>query len=228
MDNRSRSVVRGFVAALALLAVAAAPVVAGTVRSNEYSYTRLGLSAYAFAGECTDNGDGTTTCSGTGMYVFAGETRTGGEGTTRVSELCASVFASTSDNSTGAPIGYRSESGCTSDLGAGSVIAHSLRGAAIQATTVTFQGENCGGGGSCQPTEPRDVVVAGTFTAVARVTSAPYSWVNDDGAGCVTRIRSSELSREAAVSWTLDGQPIENALARILFGKFSSSVRCTI
>ena len=203
MHNRSRRIVRGFVAALALLAVAAAPVAA--VRSDEHSFTRLGLSANAFTGECIDKGDGTTTCSGSGLYVFAGKTRTGGEGDTRVAELCASAFTSTSDNSTGEQTGFRSESGCTPNLGAGSVIAHDLSGATINATTVTFHGLSCESDGTCQPTEARDVVVAATFTAITPVTSAPYSSVDDDGSGCVTRTRSSELSREATVWWTLDG-----------------------
>jgi hypothetical protein len=228
MSHRPRRVVGGFAAALVLLALAAAPVAADTGPPAESStFSQSGLSADASTGDCVDNGDATTTCSGMGIFLFAGKTRTGGEGASRGTELCAFVYTDTFVTATGEPIEFSGDDGCTTELGPGSVIAKDLSTAAVSATTVSMQGQTCDEFG-CEPTgAPRDIVVEGTWTAVGPVFRYSSRSSFDDGV-CVGRDRSSGYSREATFSGTFDGQPLEPASTSISSGKFSFSVRCSI
>ncbi len=225
MTQRSRRVVRGFATALLLLGLAAAPVAADTFPSEDFSFSRSGLSAETSTQECVENADATTTCSGMGIFLFAGKTRTGGEGANRGTELCAYVYTYTYVTATFETIDYSEEFGCTTELGAGSVIAKDLSTATLTPTTVTIQGQICDEI-SCEPAgDPRDIVVEGTWTGVGPVIRESYRSVVDDGV-CVFRDRSSGTFRDATFSGTFDGQPFEAQYSSLRNGKFSFSVSC--
>ena len=227
MGHRSRRVVRGFATALVLLALAAAPVAAHGIPAEDFSFSRSGLSAEASTQECVDNADATTTCSGTGIFLFAGKTRTGGEGANRGIELCAYAYTYTYVTATGETIDYSEGNGCTTELGAGSVIAKDLSTATLTPTTVTIQGQICDEFGCVPAGDPRSVVVEGTWTGVGPVFRNSFRSVTDDGV-CVFRDRSSGTFREATFSGTFDGQPLEAQYASLSNGKFSFSASCTI
>ena len=227
MGPHPRRVVRGFAAALVVLSLAAVPVAADTVPAENFSFSQSGLTAEAHVSDCADNGDGTTTCSGGAIFLFAGKTRTKGDGANRVTEVCADIYTDTFNSTTGEPIDFTQEFGCTTELGAGSVIAKDLSTATLTATTVAIQGQTCDEF-ECQPTgDPRDVVVEGTWTAVTPVVRELFRGFRDDGV-CVQRDRFSGSYRDASFAGTFDGQPFEAEFAVIRDGKSSFSVTCTI
>jgi hypothetical protein len=216
---------------LALLSVTAASVVAAPNVTEQWSWTQQGLSAEASEGDCTTVGD-STTCQGGGVWVFSGKMREQGSGAVVGTEVCVYNYTDTFNETTGEPISYTYESGCTRDVGAGTSIDRALGSATIGLTTVTLTSETCDQT-ACTPVGTRDVDVEGTWTGAGLVSRQSNRSTYDDGV-CVFRDSFRGTNRNASFEGSIDGQPFvvdgtsENAFSAIGNGSYSSSGRCSL
>ena len=146
--------------------------------------------------------------------------------------MCYGTFTDVFNQSTGEVLTSLGESGCTFDVGEGTVVERDLSTATIAPTTITLETFSCDEI-ECGPTgETRDVSVEGTFTATSAATRSSFRNVFDDGV-CVSRDSSRGTARQAMFSGTVDGQPLElgdpeNGFSQILQGTSSSSSKCAI
>ncbi len=79
-------------ALLSILALATAP--AALAAPWDFVFRESGTSAFAQTEfNCTDNGDGTETCSSSGVNVFAGRSKQIGTSTIHEERVCYSAFS---------------------------------------------------------------------------------------------------------------------------------------
>jgi hypothetical protein len=219
-----RSVISLLGGGLMALAVVVAPALAAP--SERFSFQRSGLEAGAFESTCTDNTDGTVTCSGTDLFVFSGKTRAKGDGATRGGEVCTGSFTDTFNPQTGQGVSFMFESGCAQ----APVVFDGLNSATIPATTITLEGESCevvGEEVECTPLGPRDVTVEGMFTGTGPVSRERFRSFFDDGV-CVSRDSSSGSFRSATFSGMVDGEPFNPEDGSIRDGRFAFSSSCSL
>jgi len=234
MAARLRRTVAALGMVLTLLSVSAGSVLADTSPTGptgSSSFSRQGYTAEAGETECTTSGD-IVTCSGMTVWVFSGKTREQGSGAVRGTEVCTHIYTDVFNEATHESISFTSEFGCTTDVGAGTVIDRELDSATIAPTTVPLQSETCDENG-CTLVDTRSVVVAGTFTAVGPETRQRHKSFYDDGV-CVLRDSFRGVARSSAFVGTVDGQALEvtgedfDSYSQIGYGSSSFSERCVI
>jgi hypothetical protein len=217
-------------AALMLLTVAAAPAAAAKPGTESFSYSQSGRTADAWSGDCTENNDGTVTCSSEGIFVFEGKTRAKGGGATRINEVCYTSSTDTFDPEGTGGGSWTFASGCAP---ASVVWGDDLSTVTINRTTMTLEGESCTHSGDpesepvCTATAPRQVVIEGTFTGAGSLVRESFRSFRDDG-HCVQRESSSGYSRNASFDGTVNGEPVVAQDAYLRDGRFSYSATCSV
>ena len=232
MAGRLRRTVTAVTLVVLLLPMAAATSLAdtGPAPTEVFKFSDNGYTASADQGQCTTEGD-IVTCTSANLFVFSGNHREQGSGAIHGTRVCYGTFTDVFNQVTGEVLTSSGESGCTFDVGDGTVIERDLSAATIAPTTIILEEFACDEI-ECGPTgETRDVTVEGTFTATSAAVRQSNRNVFDDGI-CVFRDSSRGTSRGAMFSGTVDGQPLEfggeNGFAQIMRGTFSSSSKCAI
>jgi hypothetical protein len=224
--HRSRFGLAG-AAVIALLVLSTGSVAAATGPGTDGRFTQNGKSADASAGDCTSNGDGTTTCSDVGLSVFAGKMSDTLTGVTHLNEVCASLSSYTFDDATGDGVGDPVfEGGCRTDLPTGALrFGTDLTSATLAPTTITIQQIVCVDKLECVPGPSRDVTVAGTWTGSGPISFSKYRFTGDDGT-CHYNESSKTYYRDASFLGTVAGLTLDQAYASIWDGKSTFSSRC--
>lgn len=215
-------------AVIALLVLSTGSVAADTTPGGDGTFTQNGTSADAFGGDCTSNGNDTTTCSEVGLSVFVGKMSDSFSGVTHLNQVCAYVATYTFDDVTGDPVGdpvY--ESGCEVDLPSRTLrVGKNLSSVTVASTTVSIQEYTCDEF-TCEPGASRNVNVVGTWTGVGPTYVSKSRSTYDDGT-CRSSDSGKGSSRDATFVGTVDGQTVagEKSYAAISNGKFTYRSRC--
>lgn len=227
MHPRTKRLGLATTAIVALLALAAGPVAAGT-GGVDGSFTQNGSSADVFSFDCASNGDGTTTCSGFNLSVFSGKMTDSLTGVTHTNQLCVYVDSATYDDETGEPVGTPlTEVGCDVDLPNGAIkFGSKLSSATLAPRLVSIQQMDCSDKGNCIPGPTRNVTVAGSWIGIGPITTSKYRSRNGDEF-CREYDAGKGTNREAAFSGVIDGIAAgTNGFASLSDGKFSFRSRC--
>jgi hypothetical protein len=215
-------------AVVGLLAVSVGPVAAATTPGGDASYSQNGSTAELYASSCTDNGNGTMTCSDQEIGIFSGKMTDNVSGVTHTSQLCASVGTYTFDLNTGDYIGEPIfERGCRTDLPSGVIrFGSKLSSATLAATTVTLGQWTCDEY-DCYPGASRDVVIAATWAGFGPIQSGKYRSSGNDGT-CRYGEWSNGTSRSANITASFDGQAVNTDQGGYLAsGRSGFRSRCT-
>jgi len=232
---RLRQSLTAVVLVIMLLPLLAASALAAPPATDSWSFTQKGLSADAGESVCTTTGD-LVTCTGRSVSIFSGHFREQGSGAIVGTQVCVSYYTDVWNETTGEPVSFTSEFGCTTDVGSATNIQRDVSSATIAATTVTLQSETCervGDEFECTVgEETRDVVVEGTFTATSPTVRQSYRNFYDDGV-CIFRDSFRGTSASAMFVGTIDGEAVEigndeNGYSQIGNGTWSSSGRCSL
>ena len=196
-----------------------------------FKFSSSGYTAFADAGTCSDPVDDIVTCSSRNISLVSGKSREQGSGAIHATEVCYGTFTDVFNEETGETLSFSGESGCTMDLGEGSVIERDLSAAIIAPATITLEAIVCDAI-ECAPTgETREISVEGTFTATSAATRSSFRSVFDDGV-CISRESSRGTERNAMFAGTADGQPLEvgdpDGFAVIHRGTLSFGFKCAI
>ena len=229
MAGRLRRTVVALTLVALLLPLAAATSLAAKP-IEVFKFSSSGHTAFADAGTCSDPVDDIVTCSSRNISLVSGKTREQGSGAIHGTEVCYGTFTDVFNQETGETLSFTGESGCTMDLGEGTVIERDLSSATIAPATITLEAIVCDP--ECAPTgETREISVEGTFTATSAATRSSFRSVFDDGV-CSFRERSRGTERNAMFVGTADGQPLEagdpDGFAVIYRGTLSFSEKCAI
>lgn len=208
---RPASVIIAILATIAL----AAPVSAA---SPWMTFKQSGTNAFAFNGDCTDNGDGTMTCEGQSVDVFKGTIKQSGEPTRKGEQVCYSEHSDTFDADTGEPIESHFVFGCTFD--AGTLTIDNLTSVALAPTVIELTAVDCDPSG-CTESAAGSTTVEGTWTGVGPTSSQKGKFKFDDGT-CIQVSADKSTSREAVFEGS-----IEADLAMIGQGTFTFRTSCT-
>jgi hypothetical protein len=215
-------------AVIALLVLSTGSVAADTTPGGDGTFTQNGTSAEAFGGDCTPNGNDTTTCSEVGLSVFVGKMSDSFSGVSHANQVCAYVASYTFDDTRGDYVGDPVfESGCQVDLPKGSLqVGKNLSSVTLASTTISIQEYICDEF-SCEPGASRDITVVGTWTGLGPISFSKFRSMYDDGT-CRSSESGKGSSREATFVGTVDGQTItgEESYAAISNGKFTYRSRC--
>ena len=199
-----RHSVVGVLGAILVAFVLAAPVAADTVGGGN------GTQATAFQdGGCTDNGDGTVTCSQTQLDAFLG--KDGGD------FACYDEQMYTFDEDTGDPISSHESFGCTENTG--NVTANKLETVDLASTDIGLISLDCDAT-ECTESDGGTISMAATWTGVGK-TFKTSSQQHYRDPFCVEVDKSKSTSRNA----TFDG-PFEATFASISVGTSSFRIRC--
>jgi hypothetical protein len=195
----------GALGAILIAFVLAAPVAADTTGGGN------GTQATAFQDDgCTDNGDGTTTCSSIELFAFKG--KVSGD------EVCYNEFTSTFDPDTEEQLSSFQSFGCTEN--SGNVTVNKLRWVDLASTDIALSTEDCDANGDCAEGDGGTISVAATWTGVGTTFKSSSSFHSRDPF-CVEVDKSRSKTRNA----TFDG-PFEASFAEISVGTSSFRVRC--
>jgi hypothetical protein len=215
-------------AVIALLVLSTGSVAADTTPGGDGTFTQNGTTAEAFGGDCTANGNDTTTCSELRLSVFVGKMSDSFSGVSHANQVCAYVASYTFDDTTGDYVGDPVfESGCQVDLPKAALrIGKNLSSVTLASTTVSIEEYICDEF-TCEPGASRDITVVGTWTGVGPISFSKSRSTYDDGT-CRSSDSGKGSSREATFVGTIDGQTItgEESYAAISNGKFSYRSRC--
>lgn len=214
-------------AVIALLVLSTGSAAADTSPGGDARFSQNGKSAEASSGECTSNGDGTTTCSSVGISVFAGKMSDSISGVTHANQVCAFIDNVTFDDETGEPVGEPIfESGCEVDLPSGRLVfGTKLTTARLATTTVAVQQFVCDEF-SCEAGASRNVTVVGTWTAFGPTMSSKFRSTFDDGT-CRFAESGRGSNREASFVGSVDGVSLgADTFASINDGRFTFRSRC--
>ena len=211
------------VAAVVVVLIMAAPAAAGWQESFRDSGTRAAIDN----GTCTDNGDGTVTCSGQSISIFVGKTKFKGSATAQHYEVCYYQYTDTFNPETREGVSDQL-SGCA--LNTGTITIDDLTSVTVASTIVQlsaihcdFTVEEC-----TEPVPDGSVVVSGTWTGVGPVVTNKSHGSFDDGT-CRQIDMSSGSSREAVFTGTVDGAAFvtRDAFTQIEEGTFSFRNTCS-
>ena len=194
----------GALGAILMVFVLAAPVAADTTGGGN------GTDANAVQERgCTNNGDGTTTCSATQLDAFKG--RLSGD------LVCYDDFTFTFENDTGDPVSSHDSFGCTEN--SGNVSVNKLTSVVLASTDIALTTQDCGANGDC--TESAGTIsIAATWTGIGPTfKSSSTSHFRDPS--CVEVDKSKSTARNA----TFDG-PFDATSASISVGTSSFRIRC--
>jgi hypothetical protein len=201
MRLRHRSV--GVLGATLMLLVLAAPVAADTTGGGN------GTDAIAFHdGGCTDNQDGTATCSGTQLEAFKG--KSGGD------FVCYDDFISTFVIDTGEPVTSHDTFGCLQDAG---VVSATKLDSVHVATDLALTDTDCVGS-DCTDSDGGTLDLSATWTGVGKILKSSSNLHFRDSS-CVEVDQSKSASRNA----TFDG-PFAADNAGISVGTSTFRIRC--
>ena len=194
----------GALGAVLLVFVLAAPVAADTTGGGN------GTSASAVQDDgCTDNGDGTTTCSGTFLDAF--------KGTVSGDFVCYDDFTSTSDTDTGDTVSFHELSGCIENTG--NVSVDNLTSVVLAPTDIALDAIDCDAT-DCTESDGGAISIAATWTGFGK-TSKSSSRFHFKDPICVEVDKSKSTSRNA----TFDG-PFDASFASISVGTETFRIRC--
>ncbi len=198
-----------------LLAIVAALVLAApaAAASPWSSFSQSGTSAMADTSDCTENADGTVTCSGESLFVFEGTMKASGERPTKGEHVCYSQFTETFDPETGEVIDLQSVSGCTLD--AGTLTVNDLDSIVLAPTVIELMTIECDEF-ECTETPAGSTTVSGTWTGAGPVVSQKGRFTWDDGV-CVQVQADRGSFREATFEGTFDAQHAEMRTGRSTF-----------
>jgi hypothetical protein len=202
---RSRHRLLGALGAIAIAFVLAAPVAADTTPGG-------GNGTEAFAvldGGCTDNNDGTATCSSTQLQAF--KAKTGGSDT-----VCYDDFIGTFDWDTGDTITSHESFGCADNPG--TVTVNKLDSVDLASTDIDLTTVDCNP--DCTDSDGGTLAVEATWTGVGKTLKSSFSNHTRDPF-CVEVDRGKSTSRNA----TFDG-PFDASFAGISVGTSSFRIRC--
>jgi hypothetical protein len=204
MHLRQRFV--GALGAILIAFVLAAPVAADTTPGGG-----SGTLAIAFHdGGCTDNNDGTVTCSQTELDVFKG--KTSGD------EVCYDDLTSTFDKDTGDTVSSHETFGCTDN--SGNVTVNKLNSVDLASTDVALTAFDCDTNG-CTDSDGGTRSFAASWTGIGKTfKSSSTSHFRDPF--CVEVDKSKSTGRNA----TFDG-PFSATFAQISVGTSSFRIRCS-
>jgi len=189
----------------------------------QFVFKESGTSAFAEADfSCTDNEDGSTTCTGTFLDVFAGKSKELGTSTMRSERVCYSQFSDTFDTATGEFIEFTGVSGCAFDTG--TLTIDNLTSITLAETEIPLFEFVCDLD-RCTESPDGTVVVEGTFTGVGPISSQKGKFRFDDGT-CTSADAQKGIFRDASFSGTVNGDPFAAEFASIGQGKFSFRTTC--
>ena len=151
MAGRLRRTVVAVTLVVLLLPMAAATSLAdtGPAPTEVFKFSNSGFTAFADAGTCSDPVDDIVTCSSRNISLVSGKSREQGSGAIHATEVCYGTFTDVFNQETGETLSFTGESGCTMDLGEGSVIERDLSSATIAPATITLEAI------VCDPNAPR-------------------------------------------------------------------------
>jgi hypothetical protein len=191
-------------ALIALLVVGVGPVAADTTGGGN------GTAATAFQdGGCTDNGDGTVTCSGTQLDAF--KDKVSGD------FVCYDEFWYTFDQDTGDQLSSSDSSGCAENTG--NVTVDRLTSVDVASTDIALTTFSCDAN-DCIESDGGTTSIAATWTGVGKTFKSRSSSHSRDQS-CVEVDQSKSTSRNA----TFDG-PFDASFAQISVGTSSFRIRC--
>ena len=194
----------GALGAVLLVFVLAAPVAADTTGGGN------GTAANAVQDDgCTDNVDGTTTCSATTLDAF--------KGTMSGDFVCYDDFTFTFDESTGDPVSRHESSGCTEN--SGNVSVDKLTSVVLASTDIALTTQDCDAN-DCTESDGGTISIAATWTGFGKTFKSSSSFHSKDPI-CVEVDKSKSTSRNA----TFDG-PFDASFASISVGTESFRIRC--
>ena len=191
-------------ALIAMLVVGVGPVAADTTGGGN------GTSATAFQdGGCTENGDGTVTCSGTQLDAF--KDNVSGD------FVCYEEFTYTFDEDTGDQLSSSDSSGCADNTG--NVTVDKLTSVDLASTDIALTTFSCDAN-DCIESDGGTISIAATWTGVGKTfKSSSSSHFRDQS--CVEVDKSKSTARNA----TFDG-PFSATFAQISVGTSSFRFRC--
>jgi hypothetical protein len=202
---RLRHRLLGALGAILIAFVLAAPVAADTTGGGN------GTTAVAFHdGGCSDNGDGTITCSGTLLDAFKG--KVGGD------EVCYDDSTYTLDENTGDQLSSHDSFGCAENPG--TVSANKLTSVSVASTEISLTTFDCIGYDDCTASDGGTISVDAVWTGIGKTFKSSSSQHYRDPF-CVEVDRSKSTSRNA----TFDG-PFNATFAQISIGTSSFRIRC--
>ncbi len=183
--------------ASAIVALMAAILVAAPVAASSpwTVYGQTGTNAYAYNGDCTDNGDGTVTCSGESLDVFEGKLHEAGLPNRATEQTCYSQYTETFDPNGEDSIDYHALFGCT--FSAGALSADHLDTITLAPTTIELTAIECDAAKNCTESPGGSTVVAGTWTGVGPTYSQKGRSRFSDGA-CIEVYADRSSFREAS------------------------------
>lgn len=194
----------GTLGAILMVFVLAAPVAADTTGGGN------GTDANAVQDDgCTNNGDGTVTCSATQLDAFKG--KVSGD------LVCYDEFTFTFDENTKDQVSSHESFGCTEN--SGNVSVNKLTSVVLASTDIALTTQDCGANGDCTESEGT-ISVAATWTGIGTTfKSSQTSHFRDPS--CVEVDKSKSTARNA----TFDG-PFDATFASISVGTESFRLRC--
>ena len=202
---RLRHRLLGALGAILMVLALAAPVAADTTPGGGN-----GTTAIAFHdGGCTNNDDGTVTCSQTELDAFKG--KVSGD------SVCYDEFTVTFDEDTGDTVSSHESFGCTEN--SGNVSADKLASFDVAPTDVALTTFDCGAN-DCTEVDGGILSIAATWTGFGKTLKSSSSFHFRDHS-CVEVDRTRSTDRNA----TFDG-PFEASFARISVGTSSFRIRC--
>jgi hypothetical protein len=204
-DMRLGHKVVGALGAILMAFVLAAPVAADTTGGGN------GTAATAFQdGGCTENGDGTVTCSQTELDAFKG--KVSGD------EVCYDQFTVTYDENTWEPVSSHETFGCAENTGTVSV--NKLNTVDVASADISLTTFDCTGYDTCDESDGGTLSVDATWTGVGK-TLKSSSNVHFRDPSCVEVDQYKTTARNA----TFDG-PFSATFAQISVGTSSFRIRC--
>ena len=191
-------------ALIAMLVVGVGPVAADTTGGGN------GTQATAVQDDgCTDNADGTVTCSQTELDAF--KDKVSGD------FVCYSESTFTFDPDTGDQISSHDSSGCAENTGNVTVIK--LTSVDLASTDIALSTFDCDAN-DCTDGDGGTISIAATWTGIGKTFKSRSSSHSRDQS-CVQVERSTSTARNA----TFDG-PFDASFAQISVGTSSFRIRC--
>jgi hypothetical protein len=195
----------GVLGAIFIAFVLAAPVAADTTGGGN------GTQATALEGvQCSNNGDGTFTCSQAELDAFKG--KVSGD------FVCYDEFMSTFNPATDEHVSSRDLFGCTEN--SGNVSVNKLESVVVASTEIALTAVDCDADGDCTESDGGTISIAATWTGIGPTLKSSSNSHFRDGS-CVTVDKSKSTSRGA-----LFEGPLAGPTASISVGTSSLRVRC--
>lgn len=210
------------VAALAAVILLSTPTLAA---KWDFAFTQSGVSGSAQAEfVCTDNEDGTETCSSSGIFVFVGRSKAMGGSSEHVAEVCYSAFTDTFNPETGEFFESIGVFGCVRDAG-DTLTIDDLSSITLEATDIPLTEVVCDAEFECTEEPGGTAVVAGEWTGFGPIFSQKNKSTFDDGI-CISVNSQKGDFRQADFTGTVDGNSFVAEFADLSDGTFTFRDGC--